>query len=159
MAPLSPGFSAWASRAGLEKGGETGLMAPLQLNPQKPYCPRDEIKCQPQAQDHNPLTIYSSPLLAASPPGSQALTLLCSSHIGLEIPEEKKFPHPPAISPWQKCSELRSQGPELGVPQGLQRGLRLCWDYSFIWSESSCQELPLLLSCEDTKKDQHRVCP
>lgn len=75
-------------------------MAPLELNPQKPYGPRHEAKCQPQAQDHNPLTIYSSPLLAASPPSSQAPTPLCSSPIGLEIPEEKKFPHPPAISPW-----------------------------------------------------------
>lgn len=73
-------------------------MPPPQLNPQSSYCPRDEAKCQPQAQAHDPLTTGSSPPLAAIPPDSQAPTLFCPSPIGVEIPEEKKFPRPLAIS-------------------------------------------------------------
>lgn len=126
LAPPPHGFLALASRAGLAKGEETGLMPPPQLNPQRPRCSRDGAKCQPQTRAHDPLATYSSLSDGCQPswlPGPHPSRSLSHSVINSK---GGKFPHPPATNLWQKCSELRHQDPELRVQLGL-RLLHLGW--------------------------------
>lgn len=115
ISPLAP--PPWASRTGLERVGDRS-QAPSPARSSKSLVRKSLSQCQPR---HEPM-IPCHPLLpapASSSPGSQAPTPLCPSPVGLEIPEENKFPH---SSPQQKCTELR---PASAQRRKCSWGLRL----------------------------------
>lgn len=122
LAPPGPCFSAWASWAGLKTDGESGLTPPPQRNLEGPVAPEMVPSASPRDRPLVPDHLLLPPF-AASPLSSQAPILLCSSPMGLGIPEETEFPHQPAISPMAKMLRTQTcQSPEAGVQWGLRLG-------------------------------------